>query len=327
MALHVAKFEPVFLDSSFPLPLDGPFTRAMAAAHGLDRALLRKLVHEGLVRHLTQRVYVAAQVPDSRDLRREALALVAPPGSVICDWTACWYWTGMDRPGRHQLAEIDVFRFRGHERLRNGLARSGQRWFLEEDVVPLGNGLFVASSIRTAWDLGRFNAPVVAMGGMDALVRVGDFEKQELIDGVERFKKQRGVVMLRWLAPRVDGRSESFGESGLRVRWEEAAGLPSPELQIVVPGPYGEELRVDLGVEELLFGAEYDGEEFHGPEHEDSDAARRGYLQDQRSWALEVFRRPGVFGQHHDASVRLAHAFREARKTYARRTRGTTRRF
>ncbi len=278
-----------------------------------------RLVDEGLVRHLTQRVYVAAQVPDSRELRRQALALIAPPGSVICDWTACWFWSALDRPGRHETVEIDAFRFRGQERLRSGLARSGQRWFQEYDVVPLDDGLFVTTPIRTAWDLGRFNAPVVAMGGMDALLGTDAFSLEELVDGVERFKKQRGVVLLRWLAPRADGRSESFGESGLRVRWHEAPGLPWPDLQIVVVGPHGEELRLDLGLEELRFAAEYDGEEFHGPEHAVGDDARRDFLRHRRAWDVEVFRRVNVFGQQHNASVELAHAFRESRKTFAAR--------
>ena len=111
---------------------------------------------------------------------------------MICDWTACWYWTGVDRPGRHLETEIDAFRFRGHERLRNGLARSGQRWFLERDVVPLGDGLFVTNPLRTAWDMGRFSAPVLALGGMDALARSAELSVPRLCAGVERFRRQRG---------------------------------------------------------------------------------------------------------------------------------------
>lgn len=271
----------------------------------------------GVVRPLAQNVYVAAQVPDSRQLRCQALALIAPSFSVICDWTACWYWTGIDLPGRHQHTEIDAFRFRGYDRLKNGLARSGQRWFLENDVVELADGLFVSTPIRTAWDLGRFYAPVVAMGGMDALLGLGAFTLDELVAGVERFKRQRGVVLLRWLAPRVDAGSESPAEGALRVRWHEAPGLPWPRTQIPILGPDGQVLfRVDIGDEELLFAAEYDGEEFHGPEHEASDLARRKVMSDEFGWHTEVFRRANVYGQHHDASVRLALAHREASRTF-----------
>ena len=322
MTLDFPRAGQPFLGSDFPLPLDLPFTSQQAAAAGISSKQLSRLHAVGLVRHLAQNVYVAAQVLDSRELRGHALALIAPPYSVICDWTACWYWTGVDRPGRHLETEIDVFRFRGHDRLRNGLARSGQRWFLEEDVVALDNGLFVSTPIRTAWDLGRFYAPVVAMGGMDALQRHGRFTVDELVAGVERFKRQRGVVLLRWLAPRVDGRSESPAEAGLRVRWHEAPGLPWPELQIPILGDGGVELfRLDLGVEELLFAAEYDGEEFHGPDQEPADTERRDVISRDYGWAMEVFRRENVYGQRPDASVRLVQAFEEARRTFAERSR------
>ncbi len=311
---------PAFLDDSFPLPLDAPFTSIAARDVGISANALQGLVREGFVRSLAKNVYVAAQVPDSRVLRGHALALVAPPYSVLCDWTACWYWTGIDLPGRHQRVEIDAFRFRGYDRLRNGLARSGQRWFLAEDVVPLAEGLFVSTPIRTAWDLGRFYKPVVAMGGMDALLRHRSFTVDELVGGVERFKRQRGVVLLRWLAPRVDPVSESPGESALRVRWHEAPGLPWPRCQIPILNGEGIELfRVDIGDEELLFAAEYDGEEFHGPERQSHDRDRRWALSDEFGWHIEAFRRPSVYGQQHDASPRLALAWREARKSYSRR--------
>lgn len=282
--------------------------------------MLSRLAAYGLLRPLAQSVYVAAAVPDSRELRCQALALVAPPNSVISDWTACWYWTGIDRPGRHLQTEIDAFRFRGHERLRNGLARSGQRWFLDEDVVELADGLLVSTPIRTAWDLGRFYAPVVAMGGMDPLLALGTYTLGELVEGVERFKRQRGVVLLRWLAPRVDAKSESPGESALRVRWHEAPGLPWPRTQIPILGKRGQELfRVDIGDEDLLFAAEYDGEEFHGPDQEESDLARRAVMGDEFGWHTEVFRRADVYGQRNDASVQLAVAHRLARRTLSLR--------
>lgn len=275
---------------------------------------LRQLVSAGFVRRMTRTVYAAAQMPDTRENRRRALQLCAPPGSVICDWTACWLWTGVDRPGRHLATEIDAFRLRGHDRIRNGLVESGERSFSPSDVEWIDERLMISTPLRTAWDLGRLNAPVVAMGGMDALHRSGGFRLGELEEGLPRFKGHRGVVGLRWLVSRVDGRAESPGESALRVRWHEA-GLPSPELQIPVLDNGRELYRLDLGLESLGLAAEYDGEEFHAAEHAAADRARRDDLARRFGWRVEAFRREDVFGPGRDVEQRLAALAREVRRS------------
>src|SRR6476619_7215019 len=78
-----------------------PFTSQQAVAIGVGRDRLSSLVHGELVRQMLRNVYVDAAVPDSHQLRLQALALVAPPGCVACDWTASWAWIGLDEPGSH----------------------------------------------------------------------------------------------------------------------------------------------------------------------------------------------------------------------------------
>lgn len=307
------------LDASFPLPLELPFTTSDARAAGLSPGVLTSLVQSGLLRRLMKGVYVAAQVPDSRALRGRALALIAPPGTVISDWSAAWLWSGVDRFGGHEAPPtLDAFRFRGHDRLRNGLVASGQRWFLPSDVVPLEGHLRVTTPLRTAYDLGRNSPPIVALGGMDAMARVGGFDAAELVAGLGRFKGYRGVVRLRVVAAMVDPRAESPGESALRFRWHETPGLPPPELQVVVLGSNGvERFRLDLAIEELRFAAEYDGEAHHSsPEDRAHDAWRRGVLADPLDWHLEVFRRSDVFGIHETVTARLSQAFQQRRRTF-----------
>jgi hypothetical protein len=311
-----------FLDERFPLPLDRPFTTRQAHAAGVTRRALAALLAAGLVRRVVKGVYVAIQVPDSRDLRSQALGLVVPPGSVVTDWTAAWFWTGIDHPGaRDMVPPLSVFRFRGHARLRNSLVQGGERWLRPSDCVPLDGNILITTELRTAWDLGRLAPRILAIGGMDALARTGAFTVAELMDDVARFRRQRGVVQLRQLAPLVDGRSESFGESALRLRWVEVPGLPPPELQIPVLGPTGRVVyRLDLGVEELGLGVEYDGEEWHSsPEDRAHDGQRRRLLEDRYGWVTEVFRREHVFGQRETASTRIPAAVREARRTVAAR--------
>jgi hypothetical protein len=311
------------LDGRFPLPLDRPFTAAQARAAGLQQRELRRLVDASLLRRLLRGVYAVAQLPDTHAVRTQALALVAPAGSVVTDWSACWLWTGVHRPNAHlEDTPVSLFRESGAGRLRNPLASSGERLLSPSDLVPLTDRLLVTAPIRTAWDLGRFGSPVVALGGIDALLRHGSFSKDELLAGVERFRRQRGVVQLRWLAPMGDRRSESCGESGLRFHWRQCPELPPPELQIPVLRSDGTELfRVDLGVEELRFGAEYDGERWHNASTAHGDAVRRGRLDEEFRWLIEVFRRVNVYGTAVDATTRLRNGIHEARRRTGNRPR------
>lgn len=303
------------LDNSFPLPIDRPFTAAQAREVGLNARALRRLVELALLRRVLRGVYAAVQLPDSHAVRTQALALVAPAGSVVTDWSACWLWTGIHRPNAHlEVTPVSLFRESGAGRLRNPHVLSGERLISSDEVVPLTSRLFVTTPLRTAWDLGRFVPPIIALGGMDALLRDGSFSRTELVAGLERFRRQRGVVQLRWLAPMVDGASESCGESGLRFHWLQCPDLPPPELQIQIPGRGGEELfRIDLGVRELRFGAEYDGERWHDVSRAAADASRRSRLNEEFGWHIEVFRRINVYGSTADAAVTLRKGVRRAR--------------
>jgi hypothetical protein len=81
--------------------------------------------------------------------------------------------------------------------------------------------------------MGRFAHRYVAIGAMDALMRFDGFSYEDLLHGVPRFAKQRGVVQLRELAFVVDPRSESIGESAVRLHWLELPpgdGDEAPEL-------------------------------------------------------------------------------------------------
>jgi hypothetical protein len=101
--------------------------------------------------------------------------------------------------------------------------------------------------------------------------------------------------------------------------WHDA-GVPRPELQIPVLDGGREVFYIDIGLEELLFGAEYDGEEFHSSdEDEEHDGSRRGWLARRRGWAIEVFRKEGVYGRSNPEAVIWA-AYVRARTTLGART-------
>ncbi len=305
---------PPLLDGSFPLPVDRPFTLGQAVAAGVSRHRLRTLEQEALVRRVLKGVYVATQVPDTLTLRTRALRLVVPRDAVVTDWTACWFFTGVLPAGQHvEVPPLSVFRPAGHDRLRNTLCASGERGFVAGDLTHVA-GLRITTPLRTAWDLGRLSHRDRAIGALDALLRHGAFTRGELVAGVERFTGMRGVVQLRALAPLADARSESPGESTLRLRWLDLPSLPPPTPQVPITVGDVEVYRVDLGVPELRYGCEYDGEEFHAEHHEQHDLRRREDLRQRFAWDVDAVRKKNVSGPARDVERVLIEGIRRARR-------------
>jgi hypothetical protein len=147
-----------------------------------------------------------------------------------------------------------------------------------------------------------------AIAALDSLAALGGFTVDELLVEIARFRRFRGVIQLRVLAPLVDPRSQSPGESVLRLRWIDT-GLPRPQCQIEVETDWGTSYWIDIGLPELRFGAEYDGEEFHGEDQEESDGSRRTWLSEERSWTIEVARRDDVYGREQDIHRTLRVAY------------------
>jgi hypothetical protein len=272
---------------------------------------LALLVQEDLLRRPLRGVYYASHLTDSLALRLECVRLVVPHNGVVTDRTAGWLH-GADMvlaPGDHEVVpRVSVFQPPGL-RLRNGLARSGSRMLSEDDVVDI-DGIKVTTPVRTACDLGRLLRRDGAFAALDAMLSLGLFTHEQLLAQVERFKGFRGVRQLRAFAPLADGGSESFGESALRLRWYDAC-LPRPVTQIVVhDGAFT--ARLDLGLPELGYAAEYDGDRWHGPERAEHDRRRREHLR-ALGWRVLVFRRGDVFGPRQHADLTLRREFAAAR--------------
>jgi hypothetical protein len=304
------------LGPEFPLPLSEPFSAVQASAAGLSRGVVSRLVRGGYLRRILKGVYVATQTPDGLALRAKALLLVVPPHAVITDWTAVWLFTGLLPPNAHlELPAIDMFLPAGKGRLRNRLCDSGEREFLPGDLMIVG-GLTVTTPLRTAWDMGRLEHRDRAFSALDAMLAYEPDMREEMVGGVERFRRRRGVVQLRELAPLADGRAESPGESVLRLRWLDLTSLPRPTPQVPILGDDGRELyRLDLGVPELRFGAEYDGEAFHSSDADRShDEARRDWISQERGWLVTPVRRHNVFGPTRDIEEILYTGVDDARR-------------
>lgn len=309
-----------FLDESFPLPADQPFTAAQARAEGVSRRQLTLLCKEAYLRQPIRGVYLSTAAGDSPLLRAKCLSLVVPDDCVICDRHAGWLLGAQMvlAPNEHlELGPISIFRPPGRGRLRNELSDSGERKLIPSDVVEV-HGLAVTSALRTAWDLGRVRWRESALAGMDSMLRLRMFSHDEFLAGVERFRGERWVTTLRSLAPLADGRSESPGESVLRLRWIDC-GLPTPEPQVEVWRDGVLIARLDLANRDLRFAAEYDGAEWHtSDEQRAHDRRRRGEVA-LEGWLVESFEAHNVYGRQRDCETRLINGAREARRAVGRR--------
>jgi hypothetical protein len=303
----------LFLGPQAPLPLDTPFTADQARALGVSRQTLRTLVKQGLVRRVLQGVYAAAQAVDDMDFRADALALVVPKAAVVTDRTAAWLH-GLDvlpRSSGTTPPPINLFHTTDTRMNRAGVA-SGRRGLLPDDITVV-RGIRVTTALRTALDLGRLLWRYDALGAIDGFLRLG-VPHDILIAEIGRFKGYRGVRQLRALAPLGDGRAESMGESALRLNWYDA-GLPRPDLQTWVYDDEGDPLyRLDITLPELLFAAEYDGEEHHTEDEDrEHDEERREWCTTHRHWMFEIFTKVDVYERRPDPLPRLTGAFRQAR--------------
>ncbi|HET9423373.1 MAG TPA: hypothetical protein VFO49_19705 [Nocardioides sp.] len=308
-----------FLDSSSPLPLERPFTTMEAKAEGVPSKQLTWLVRNGYLRRPIKGVFLAAQAGDSTRLRCQALSLVVPEDCVVCDRHAGWL-LGAEMvlaPNEHlELRPISVFRPAGRGRLRNGLTDSGERNLKDSEVIEVG-GLRVTTPLRTAWDLGRVRWTDQAIAGIDAMLAIG-VDKNEFLDGIERFRRMRWVTVLRAVGPLGDGRAQSPGESILRLRWIEAH-LPTPHPQLEVHHGGALIAILDIANPDLRYAAEYDGKEWHSSnEQREHDRSRREAVRDE-GWVVGVFGSENLFGRHQDADARLRSGALEARQKFGSR--------
>ncbi len=125
-----------------------------------------------------------------------------------------------------------------------------------EDVVER-QGLQVTSLARTAADLARSVSFAWGVIGADAALHRG-VGREELAALAEHGARLAGAERLRSVAAFADGRAESPLESASRVTMARA-GLPAPELQVVLSGESGWVATSDFGWAEYGVVGEADG--------------------------------------------------------------------
>ena len=110
-------------------------------------------------------------------------------------------------------------------------------------------------------------------------------------------KRYPGIVQARSLAPLIEHRAESPGESWQRLRLVDA-GFPVPEPQVVVNDLAGFLLAIlDHAHEDVKVGMDYDGREFHTDEKaKEHDRKKRLYMVENLGWRLATAKRRDIFG-------------------------------
>jgi hypothetical protein len=311
-----------FLTASAPVPIDRPFTTGWARAQGVDPRRLRAWVRAGLLVAPVHGVLHAAQLADSLELRLACLRLVVPEHAVVTDRTAAWLHGApmvLEPHAHRQVPRVDLFLLPGG-RLRRSVVRSGQRELFASEIEEVG-GVRVTTRLRTICDLGMKLPRKQAFAAMCSMMKVADFTREDIRRQADvRFKGYRWVRQLRVLIPLCDPRFESPGECILALIWLETPGLPPFEPQWRVHGPHGF-FYLDLAVLGLRYAAEYDGEEFHGPDQVPADLARRAWLTENEGWRFGIFVAADVRGAGQIASDRLVRDIADARRTFATRRR------
>ncbi|HET7388516.1 MAG TPA: DUF559 domain-containing protein [Nocardioidaceae bacterium] len=271
------------------IPTDRPFTWSIARASGISRGMIEDLVHGGQLRRVLRNVYVDARVPDTVETRALAAGLVVTPVGIFVDRTAAWIH-GVDVFFYRELEilpPLECFVPPGHHRVARRECRGGERDLLPRDIVVI-SGVQVTTPLRTCMDLGcrlpRWNA----LAALDMFMRNCAITPAQLYVELPRFAGRRGVVQLRCLIPLADPRSESTGESWVRLVIHDD-GLPAPTLQYWV-NEHGVPLyRLDLAYPRSKVAVEYDGVDFHDKTEEQraADRERRDWLR-RHGWTVIV---------------------------------------
>ena len=281
---------------------DEPFVRSDLCALQLTGVDLRRGQRRGEVRQIVFGVWVAASVPDSLDLRVQAVARAVRPHHVVTDRTASWLH-GVDAHVRAEHVAgppIETCALRGREPTERTGIDGRTRDLAPRDVMQL-DGVLVTTPLRTALDLGCNLRRREAYAAMNALARGHELTRDHLIRELQRFRGRRGVIQLRELAALVDPRVESHRESWVLVAIHDAGlVLPEPQYWIVVDGV--PTYRLDFAYPWLRVCVEYDGHDAHDGQ-EAYDEERREWLR-RNGWTVIVVREGDFTGAALDLWLR-----------------------
>lgn len=228
--------------------------KLVARLGGHDRA--ERAVADGFYRRVLRNAYVDDVVPDGPLVRATALRQVLPSEAALAGRSALWA-LGVDvLPDDERL---DVVTVRGRHLVARPGVRTWSALLPDDELVDLPGGLLAVCAARAVVDVARRERLVEAVAVGDAVLRAGATNVELLALAVERAAGLRGVLAARRMLPHLEPRSESQGESRLRMQLV-LGGLPRPQAQVDYYNRAGEHVaRADLVLEGAVL--EYDGRE------------------------------------------------------------------
>lgn len=247
-------------------PLAPAASRAEAVRRGHTDASLQAARRRGSLLRPVRGAYVdpayaAAPVgfyrhPDADAIMAtaRAAACLLPPGGAIADETAAFLLCGLWPPDSIPRAVLPAPITRA--RRMTVVIREAS---VPSDRVVRAHGLPVTDAHRTAIDLARTRPLDDALVAVDALLHSRLTTPAQLARELAIHAGQRGIRRARRVVELADGRSESPGETRLRLALVEAGiGPVRPQAPML-----GGRFRVDLLVGDRVF-VEYDGEHHNG---------------------------------------------------------------
>jgi very-short-patch-repair endonuclease len=278
----------------------GPFTREQAAAVGLND----KHLQGALWRQVWRGVWVAAGVPDSRELRLAAIRLILPSTAVLCGLTAAWLH-GVDV---RQEADLDVHvGFPKGRRIRNREGLVVCQETLDAADITVVDGMRVTNRIRTVFDCLRWLKYAEPLVVADAMAHAELVTLDELRAYFTGKRRLRNLRIGERLLDQVEPKSESPMETRLRVVLT-SSGLRRPEAQWEVFDRAGHFVgRLDLAYPEARLGVEYDGAD-HWKQRR-ADDRRRDAIR-ATGWEVLVFSADDVFKTPVSTAAHVARVLR-----------------
>ena len=145
-------------------------------------------------------------------------------------------------------------------------------------------GMRVTTAARTALDIARRYRLDPAVAAIDALARATRLDMADVKQLAQRYPGSRGIRKARRVIDLVDPGAESPRETWLRLLFIKA-GFPRPTTQIPVYNEYGVLIAVlDMGWEDLMIAAEYDGDHHRMDRHRFNADIRRAENVNERGW-------------------------------------------
>lgn len=260
-AFPPAEFGPAEFGPVGGGPLPSPRTRSEYLRHGHTDAEIRADLAGGRLTRLCTGVYVATKPylalrADQRYVVRVRAEAARSPGLVVSHLSAGAYF-GLP------IVRTSLTRVHFTRPGRGGSRRNRRRWVHFGDL-PDGyrvtvDGIELTTLARTLVDIGRAESLDTAVAVADGALHAGLVTSGEITAALEDARFHPGIAKAKRALRSADGRSESPGESLLRIALR-TGGVPQPDLQVEIHDEDGRFVaRTDLAL--LAYGIilEFDG--------------------------------------------------------------------